>query len=80
MGDKDQPVPIPYHLAHNDKQFIHFLGGEDGGRLIQDKECGAAIERLDDFNTLLLAHRQLPDVGIRIDLQPVDLRQFVNSF
>ena len=58
-----------------DEQVVDLLRRQHRGRLVQDDQAGAAVQRLDDLDPLLLAHRQLPDVGSRVDLQAVALRQ-----
>ena len=44
---------------------------QHAGRLVEDQDLGAAIERLEDFDALLQADRQLLDDRVGIDLQPV---------
>ena len=44
---------------------------QHAGRLVEDQDLGAAIERLEDFDALLQADRQFLDDGVGIDLQPV---------
>ena len=58
-----------------DEQVVDLLRGEHGRRLVQDDQAGAAVQRLDDLHALLLSDRELPDVGLRVHLQPVRLGQ-----
>ena len=44
-------------------------GREDRRRLVHDQDPRAAVEHLEDLDPLLLADRQLPDLGARIDPQ-----------
>ena len=44
---------------------------QHAGRLVEDQDLGAAIERLQDLDALLQADRQLLDHRVGIDLQPV---------
>ena len=37
------------------------------GRLIQDEDFSAAIDKLEDFNSLPFSYAQLPDVTLRVD-------------
>jgi hypothetical protein len=48
---------------------------QHAGRLVEDQDLGAAIERLQDFDALLQADRQLLDERIGIDLEAVFLLQ-----
>ena len=48
------------------------LGGrQHAGRLVEDQDFGAAVERLEDFHALLEPDRQFLDDGVGIDLQAV---------
>ena len=71
---KTRPWPSLDHVPQRHKQIIDFLGRQHGGRLVQNDETGAPVERFEDLDALLLADRKLPDVGIRVDLEPVGLR------
>jgi len=51
------------------------LRRQNGRGLIHDQHLGAAIKRLEDLNPLLLADRELPDLGPRIHIQAILLRQ-----
>ena len=44
---------------------------QHAGRLVEDQDFGAAIERLQDLDALLQADRQFLDDRIGIDLQAV---------
>ena len=44
---------------------------QHAGRLVEDQDVGAAIERLQDLDALLQADRQFLDDRVGIDLQPV---------
>ena len=45
--------------------------GEHRGRLVQDQDLDAAVERLQDLDALLLADGEVLDRRVRIDLEPV---------
>ena len=48
------------------------LGGrQHAGRLVEDQDVGAAVERLEDLDPLLQPDRQLADDRVGIDLEPV---------
>ena len=48
-------------LAQQDEQLLHLVGGEDGGRLVEDQEPRRRDQRLQDLDALLLAHREVLD-------------------
>ncbi|MCY1247092.1 hypothetical protein D9M72_603870 [compost metagenome] len=55
--------------------MIGFGGRQDASGLVEDEDFGAAIKRLEDFDTLLQADRQLFDERVGIDLESVFLLQ-----
>ena len=48
-------VPCPVRLADDLEQLVRLLRGQHGGRLVEDQHLGAAVERLQDLDPLLLA-------------------------
>ena len=73
MRDEDHRPTVGGHLAHVGKQPLGLLRRQNGGRLVEDQDARVAVERLQDLDPLLLAERELPDAGARIDLDPVAL-------
>ncbi len=61
--------PPGRHRPQRPEELFHLLGRKDGGRLVHDQDPHAAVEHLQDLDALLLADRQLPDLGPRIDVQ-----------
>ena len=61
--------PLGDHRAQGCEEFLDLLRGQDRGGLIHDQDLCAAVEHLEDLDPLLLAHRELPDLGPRVDLQ-----------
>ena len=53
------------------EEVVGLLRREDGGRLVEDQEVGAAIERLEDLHALALADAEIGDARVGIDLQVV---------
>ena len=51
--------------------MVGLLGCEDGGRLVEDQEVGAAVERLQDLHALALAHAEIGDARVGVDLEVV---------
>ena len=79
VGDEDDGFALLHHAAHDDEQFVGFLGRQHGGRLIQDQNIRVAIEGLDDLDPLLRAHRQIAHVGIGVHRQAILLAQFADA-
>ena len=63
VRDEDQTVAFAHHSPERHEQVVDLLGRQHGGRLVEDDEAGAAVERLEDLDALLLADRELPDVA-----------------
>ncbi len=66
VADEDQTVAVLGHLAQRLEEFVDFLRRQHGGRLVQDEQGRAAVERLDDLDALSFAHGQRPDRGFRV--------------
>jgi len=71
VGDEDHRASVVGHPPHGGEEGVRLLRGQHGGRLVEDQDLGLPVERLEDLDALLLAHRQLPHVGERVDLQAV---------
>ena len=67
------------HAGQQGDEFVGFLRGERGGGLVQDEEAGAEAERLDQFDALLLADGELPDVGVGLHREAVALGHFADA-
>ena len=64
-------LPWARRVSSTRNRSVGFLGRQNAGRFVQNKGFGAAIERLEDFHALLLAHRDILDDGIGIDMQVI---------
>ena len=53
------------------EQLVRLLRGEHGGRLVEDQNFRAAIQRFQNFHALLQADARLGDDGVRVDRQAV---------
>ena len=51
--------------------MVGLLGREDRGRLVEDQEVGAPVERLQDLDALALAHAEVADARVQVDLEVV---------
>ncbi len=71
VGDQHHRLPLLLELAEDAEQVVGFGRGEHAGRLVEDQDLGAAVERLQDFDALLEADGQFLDDRVGIDLEPV---------
>ena len=60
-------LPSAWRLFDDREQLARLLRREHGGRLVEDQDVGAAVERLQDLDALLLADRDLRDERGRVD-------------
>ena len=63
-------VPSAARRRRTCEDLDRLLRREDGGRLVEDQDLGAAIERLQDLDPLLDPDRQVADLGVGVDLEP----------
>ena len=75
VADEDDRFALGDHGTKCSEKSIDLLRRQHGGGLIHDEHLRAAIEHLQDLHALLLPHRELPDLGPRIDLQSKALGQ-----
>ncbi len=55
--------------------MVRLVRGQHPGRLVQDQDVGMAEQRLEDFDALLMADRQILDQRVRLHVQFVFARQ-----
>ena len=56
-------------LAQRGEQRLALLRRQHRGRLVEDQDARAAVQRLQDLDPLALAHRQVADARVRVDGQ-----------
>ena len=71
VGDQHDRLALLLELLEDAEQVVGLGRRQHAGRLVEDQDLGAAIERLENFDALLQADRQLLDDGVGIDFQPV---------
>ena len=71
VADEDDALALRHQLAHDGEQALHLDIRQGGGRLVQDQQLRAVIQRLQDLGTLLLAHGDLRDQAIQLHVQAV---------
>jgi len=69
VRDEDDRAAVGGHGAQRREQRVRLLRGQHRRRLVEDQDARVAVERLEDLDALLLAHRQLPDARTRVDGQ-----------
>ena len=73
VRDDDDGLAVVAHAAQDGEELVRLLRGEHGGRLVEDEDIRAAVERLDDLDRLLLGHGHVIDLLIRVELEAVAL-------
>ena len=69
VADEDDGQPLADQLLQGVEQTFALLGGEHGSGFVQNQNAGAAIKRLQDFNALALANRQVANPCLWVDPQ-----------
>ena len=59
MADEDDCPPFRLELAHQREQVLDLGGGEDGSRLVENQDVGAAIEETQDLQDLAHVDRRI---------------------
>ena len=70
VADEDDAPAGVGHRSQGPEELVHLLRRQHGRRLVHDQDPRAAVEHLEDLDPLLLADRELPDLGPRVDPQP----------
>ena len=71
MADEDDRLALLHHALHRLAQRVGLLRRQDRGRLIENQNVRAAIQRLQYLDPLLLANAQLPYESVRVHKQIV---------
>src|SRR5271163_5134749 len=78
VADVENGTTLAPKPLQNDEELIGLLRGEHGRRLVEDQELGILHERAHDLDALPLADRQLPDLALGIERQPVNPSGFLH--
>jgi hypothetical protein len=65
VRDQDDGRALRLERAQHAEQLLGLLRREHGGRLVEDQDLRAVVERLEDLDPLLLADRQVLDLRRR---------------
>ena len=63
-------LPCVGQAADDGEQLLRLLRRQHRGRLVEDEDVGAAVERLQDLDALLLADGDVLDQRARVDGEP----------
>ena len=80
VGDDDDALAVLDEVVHDVDELDDLLRRERGGRLVEDQDVGAAVERLEDLDALLHADGDVLDLRVRVDGQAVALGDLHDVF
>ena len=75
MGDKEDGFPFRREIAHDLQQLLNLLGGQHGGRLVENQDLVVPVQHFQNFRALLHTDGDVLDQRVRIDPQAVFFRQ-----
>ena len=78
MGDDDDGLAAVAHIPQHGKELLGLLGGQHGGRLVQDQNIRAPVEHLDDLHRLLLGDGHIVNLLVRVHVKAVGVADFPN--
>ena len=79
VRDIDDRHALGLEPAEKGEQLLDLAAGERGRRLVENEDAHVARDRLDDLGELALPGREIPDEGVRIDLDAERLEQFAGA-
>jgi hypothetical protein len=79
VADEDDRDALALELAQDLEQVGGLLRRQHSRRLVEDQDVGVPIERLQDLDPLLLAHRDGVDAGVRIHVELERSRQLAHA-
>jgi len=80
VGNQQHREAVIAQATHDVQQGGHFVRRQNACRLIEDKDAGVASQRLEDFDALLLADREVAHVSRRGDIEAVARREAGYAF
>ena len=80
MRDDDDRLAVLFHRAKYLKQLLRLLRRQHCGRLVQNQDVRAAIQNLENLDSLLFGDRHFINLFIRIDFKPISLTDCFNLF
>ena len=79
VRDVDDRHALGLEPAEKGEQLLDLAAGKRGRRLVENEHAYVARDRLDDLGELALPGREIPDEGLRIDLDAERLEQFAGA-
>ena len=79
VRDYDYAFAVGFHCAQHGKQFVGFGRGQYGGRLVQNKDVCAAVQRFDYFHRLLFRHSHVVHLFVGVNVKAVTFAHFHNA-
>src|SRR6266581_2849908 len=71
VRDEQDSFALAAQRPENPEEVVGLGGRQDGGRLVEDQDAGAPVQRLEDLDALALTHREIGHAGVGVDLQVV---------
>ncbi len=71
-------LPSARIVAQDGEELFGLLRGQHGGGLVQNQDIRPAVEHLDDLHGLLLRHRHVVDLLVRVDVEAVFLTDLLD--
>ena len=78
VGDEHDGRALFGELTQRLEERVDLLGHENSGGLIEDEDVGAAVQHLQDLDTLLVANTQIRDQRVGIDVETVPFAEVPN--
>ena len=79
VADEDDRLSLLGQALDDREQLVRLLRGQHRGRLVEHEDVGAAVERLQDLDALLLADRDVPHDRARVDGEPEPRRDLAHA-
>ena len=76
VGDQNDALSIGSQVLNDLHQAFDLLGSQGSCGLIQNQRVGTPVKNFQDFYSLLHSHRNIFNLGIRIDFHVVALGKF----
>ena len=79
MRDDNDGLSVIAHASQHGEQLLRLLRRQHGRRLIKDQDVRTAVQYLDDLHGLLLRHRHVVDLLVRINVETVALADLAHA-
>ena len=78
VGNEQDGLSLCGQIPHDLHELIDLLGGQHGGRLVENEDLILPVQHLQNFGTLLHTHGDVLDECIGVNLQPIPLTELHN--